>query len=195
MMNAYEQKTINLLKMMLIPRADDLPYWDSPPVQFIYQSTATLSLGRYIWSDSASPLTTTRPIQSNGLYFFRNITLTADIAEFDFTLNLVISPQFLMYRVSDALAPLFREPILMNKFYQQFEYPLWWHAKSEEDQLRAAFITGQVDQGANLIGKNSVTLKAIISAQEVLDENYIQHFMSTYPHMPDWVRQESIGDV
>lgn len=174
-----DQKFIEALTKLQVPRAEDLPYWTSPPIQFVYESTASLSAGAYVWADNPSVLTPPRPLIDNAVYFFRNVTLTADIEVLDFTANLVTSPEFFMFRESDSKAVLFREPIIMNTFYQNFEYRFWWASQRTDDQLFAAF-RGSLVQGSGLIGKTSITLKAIVSATEVVDDKFIDLFKKHY---------------
>jgi len=189
-MNIAEQNPIvDAIRTTIIPRAEDLPYWTSPPIQFVYESTAALALGRYTWADVPTALTPNRPILNNSLYYFRSVSLTADVAELDFTSNILTRPQYFMFLRGDSYAPFFREPIEFNKFYDQFEYRYFWMShQGENDQLFAAF-RGVVNQGPGLIGKNSVTLKAIISAQEINDDNFIQLFKSTYPAVSGSIRE------
>lgn len=172
-------------KSLRIARLEDLPYWSSPPIQFTYESTADLALGVYTWTDTPSALIPNRPMIDNALYYFRHITLTADITELDFTANLLSTDRirFQTFLESDSRAPLFREEILMNKFYEAFTYRLTFQSGQGSDTLLAGF-RGTLVQGAGLIGKNSVTLKAVISAQEIVDENYIELFRSKYPTPP-----------
>jgi hypothetical protein len=85
-----------------------------------------------------------------------------------------------MFRQGDARAVLFREPLQMPVFIDQFDYRLCWISQQENDQLFAAF-RGSLVQTANLIGKTSITLKAIITAQEIADKNYVETFKSNYP--------------
>jgi hypothetical protein len=168
------------IRTLAVPRAEDLPYNTSPPIQFVYESTANLSIGYYTWNDTPSVLSTIRPILNNALYYFRSITLTADIEQLDFTSNISVSPKFYMFKESDNNAVLFREPVTMNTFYQNFDYRFFWQSHRGNDQLRAAFI-GSLTQGASLIGKSSITLKAIISAQEIVDDEFIELFKLNYP--------------
>ena len=163
-----------------VARAEDLPYWSSPPIQFVYESIAPLVLGQYTWADGPSALTPDRPIIANALYYFRHVTLAADVSELDFTSNLTATPQFRTFLRGDSRAVLFREPIQMNMFYEQFDYRFFWASKQLEEQLLAGFV-GSMIQGAALIGKNSITLKATISAQEIVDEHYIELFRANYP--------------
>lgn len=168
---------------------EDLPYWTSPPVQFVYESSAVLAAGIYQWNDTPATLTPDRPIQDNALYFFRSITLTADIAELDYEANILTSPEFYTFLQSDARAVLFREPLIMNKYYQQFDYRLTWVSRQSENQLFAGF-RGTIVQGPALVGVNEITLKAVISAQEIVDDNYIKLFQAKYPHLDAGVMQQ-----
>jgi len=173
-------RLVSGIRTLAIPRIEDLPYWTSPPIQFVYESTAALAAGVYTWNDAPLPLTPLRPIRENILYYFRTISLAADISEEDFTGAIVVNPQFLTFLQSTAQAPLFREPVQMNKFYVNFDYRLVWMTQSGQDQLFAAF-RGTLLQTPALIGKNAITLKAIISAQEIADEQYIKAFKIAYP--------------
>lgn len=196
-MNPQAEEFIYGVKALNIPRAEDLPYKNSPPVQFVYESEATLSLGRFVWDDAPSELVPNRPIMPNALYYFRNVTLTADISGDDFTAALsqpVLngenqSPKFQMHLVSQALVPQFREPLVMNQFYQQFDYRLFWKSQQGNegqdgsDEMRASF-RGAITQTPALIGLTSVTLKAVVAAQEIVDENFIELFETKYPKSP-----------
>lgn len=186
------KRLIQAVRYLYIPRAEDLPYWSSPPIQYVYESTAILNGGFYTWADRPSILTPNRPVRPNVLYFFRNISMAADIDELDFTSAIVTTPQFNTHLKSDANAPLFREPVLMTKFFNQFDYRLWWSSqqggdnssRNEGDALLGTW-NGVLAQTAALIGKDSITLKAIITAQEVSDEYYVNQFRTNpYPRMP-----------
>jgi len=168
------------VKTLNVGRLEDLPYMSSPPIQFVYESTTSLLLGAYQWSDIPSPLTPNRPLLHNATYFFRNITLTADVEELDFTTNIVTTPEFQTYLQSTARTQQYREAILMPKFLQQFEFRFLWQTPMENDQLFATF-KGILNQGAGLIGKTSITLKAIISAQEIVDDNFTKLLKKKYP--------------
>lgn len=191
---------IQAVRYLYIPRAEDLPYWGSPPVQYVYESTAQLVAGFYTWADTPSVLTPDRPVRPNVLYFFRGITMAADIDQLDFTGAIITTPQFQTHLISDASAPLFREPVLMNKFYDNLDYRLWWSSQQDNDQLRGTW-NGVLQQTPALIGKDSITLKAVITAQEVSDEYFVNQFRTNpYPRLPtvigsgDATGNESEGD-
>lgn len=164
----------------IIPRIEDMPYHSSPPIQFVYGSTANLAAGTYVWNDSPSVLTPVRPLMVNSIYFFRSITMTADIEELDFTANTTTTPQFQMYLKSNAKTVLFREPVLMAKYLQNYDFRFAWNTKQQGDQLYASF-KGTLKQGAALVGVASIKLTAIISCQEITNDQFIALFKKEYP--------------
>jgi len=178
------------LENLFIGRAEDLPYGSSPPVQFVYESTATLALGAYTWADAPSVLTPQRPILDNALYFFRSISLSADVTDFDFTTNITTRPQFFMFLEGDSRATLFREPIEMNMFYQNFTYRFFWTSHQGQNDILFAAFRGVLIQGPGLVGKSTITLKSVISAQEIIDEQYISLFKAAFPAAVSPVRGE-----
>lgn len=163
-----------------IARAEDLPYATSKPIQFLYESKALLLMGGYAWNDAPTRFTPDRPIINNAMYYFRSITLACDIAEFDYLSSVTSNLQFNTYLQSDSKAVMFREPIRMAKYFDQFVYRLFWFPGQGDDVIFAGF-TGTVFQSPSLIGKTSITAKAIISAQEIIDEEYISAFKQKYP--------------
>lgn len=170
----------NPVLQLNVARAEDLPYWTSAPIQFTFESTASLSLGSYVWNDLPSVLTPDRPLLQTGLYYFRSLTLSADISELDFTANITVTPQFYAFLRSDSRAVKFREPVNMVKFFDQFDYRLFWDTPQVHDQLLCAF-RGAMIQGPALIGKASITLTAVISAQEIIDKAFKEQFKAGYP--------------
>jgi len=190
----HDAKLINAvagIESLNVPRIEDLPYATSPPVQFVYQSTAPLVLGAYTWADTPAPLLNDRPILENAIYYLRDITLTADIESLDFSSNIATLPDFQLFVQSEGGTVLFRESIKMPIFLDQFNYRLaWWTYQgqssnqgatfSTKDALRGGFF-GALTQGSNLVGKNDVTLTAVISAQEIIDDGFIMEFKKQYP--------------
>lgn len=164
----------------MVPRLEDLPYYTSPPIEFTYTSSASIAAGKYTWADGPTALTPDRPLMVNSLYYFRSITFSADIDEVDFTSNIVTVPSFQMYLKSRAKTILFREPVYMVKYLQNFDYRYVWKTQVEGDQLFASF-KGVLAQGAGLVGKNPLKLTAVISVQEIVDEGFVKAFKQTYP--------------
>lgn len=165
---------------LLIPRIEDMPYYHSPAIQFVYESEALLSAGVYTWQDTPSVMTPQRPIIDNAVYYFRSLTMSADISELDFTAAIVTTPEFFTFLRGDAQVPHFREPIQMVKFFQNFTYRFLWRTQQANDIIYGAF-RGTLLQTASLVGKDSITLKAVISCQEITDENFNERLMEKYP--------------
>ena len=169
----------------LIPRLEDLPYYTSPPIEFTYKSSAPFLAGKYTWADDpfdpATPciLTPSRPLLPNTLYYFRSITMAADIEELSYTANVDTTPVFQTYLKSAGKGPLFREPIVMVKYLQNFDYRLLWMTHHSTDQLYASF-NGTMVQDATLVGVSPINLIAVISAQEISDEAFVKRFMQNY---------------
>jgi hypothetical protein len=164
-----------------VPRIEDLPYSSSLPIEFVYRSTKSLSAGAYTWAEGASALTPDRAIMENNLYYFRSITLSADIEELDFTANISTIPKFQMYLKSNSGVALFREPIYMTKYLQNFDYRFVWGTQVASDTLLASF-NGIISQGSSLIGKLTLSLTAIVSATEIIDNNFIAAVKAGYPN-------------
>jgi len=175
------ERFIGGIRMLAVPRIEDLPYWSSPPIQFVYEETAPLLLGAYTFPGVRAPLAILRPLLVNAVYYFRNITVSADIAEFDYLNAIVNTPQFQIYKTSDNGVQLFREPIRLSNYFQQFDYRLAWQTQQDNDVLTGS-IVGVLNQTAGLIGKTSVTMKIVISAQEIVDERFTRLFRDkSYP--------------
>jgi len=168
------------MNLQMVPRMEDLPYISSPPVEFTYSQAAPFAAGKYTWFSGPTAILPNRPIMAGTLYYIRNITLSADIEEVDFTSNISTVPTFQMYLKSRAKSILFREPIYMVKFMQNFDYRFTWLTRQNGDQLFASF-NGVLNQSANLVGKSPINLVAVVSAQEIVDEGYIKMFSDRFP--------------
>jgi hypothetical protein len=72
----------------------------------------------------------------------------------------------------------------MVKYYDELTYRLTWMPGRGNEVLSASF-TGQILQGPALIGKAELTLKAVITAQEIVDDNFIKAFHRLYPSTDD----------
>jgi len=168
------------MELQMVPRLEDLPYYTSPPIEFTFSSSAVFAAGKYTWADGPKVLTPDRPLMVNSLYYFRSLTMSADIEEVDFTSNIVTVPKFQMYLKGRAKAILFREPVYMLKFLQNFDYRYVWKTQIDGDQLFASF-NGVLAQSPGLVGKDPVNLTVIISVQEIVDEGFVKAFKQTYP--------------
>lgn len=169
------------IRTLNVPRIEDLPYWSSPPIQFVYERTAALALGQYVFGGAQQALAVPRPIIQNTIYFFRNVSMSANISEADFQASIATTPVIQFYKQAENGVQLFREPLRMNQYFQQFDYRLAWQTQASNEQLLAS-IYGILNQTAGLIGKASITIKVTISAQEVSEPSFIRLFREqSYP--------------
>lgn len=166
----------------LVPRLEDLPYTSSPPIQFVYRQTSTLTAGNYPFSvTTPQQLATVRPLIANSLYYFRSVTVVADIDEGDYLSSITDIPTFQMYALSTGKQILFREPLSIAKYFQNFDYRLVWQTQREDDQFYCA-INGNLKQIDSLIGKTTITISVVLSVQEIVDTAYIMRFtQKSYP--------------
>jgi hypothetical protein len=167
-----------------VARLEDLPYSSSPPIEFTYTSPAPFASGKYTWNDPPSFLTPDRPLMANCVYYFRSITFIADIQEVDYVSDIVAIPKFQMYLRGTGKTILFREPIYMVKYFQNFDYRLTWITQKEDDKLYAGF-QGLLNQSSGTVGKAAIKLTAIISAQEIVDQGFVKMFKAQYPEVKD----------
>lgn len=183
------QDLIKAIRPLAVARIEDMPYSTSQPAQFVYQSTCSIGFtssgnagiaGNWIWDDTPSPMNPVRPLGENTLYFIRNITMTADVNQNHFPQSIVTAPRFYLYKESNLAAPILREPVIMPCFLENFDYRLATFTARSEDQLLGAW-SGQLLQIADLTGKEEITLTITISAQEIIDENYIKLFKEGFP--------------
>jgi len=160
---------------MLIPRLEDMPYYLCPPIQFVFSQTAPLQFGQYVFPLTKALFTPDRPILDNALYYFRTLTCTADITELDYESSVDVSAgafQFHCFERSLSGAPRFREPILIAKFLENFDYRLLFLPRQEPNELLGSF-QGTITQTASLVGKTAITFKMVISAQEITDDGFV----------------------
>lgn len=180
MNNQNVKQLASVIDPLIIPRLEDLPYWTSPPVQFVYRSTAPVIAGTYTWADPPTVLTYSRPVLETAIYYIRNISLSANIDALDYSQNLANIPQFQLYLQSTGKTILFREPVIMTQFFEQMDFRFLWNTNQDNDILYGSFV-GSLTQGAGLIGKGSVTLTAVVLAQEIVDHNFINLFRQNFP--------------
>ena len=172
-------------------RLIDIPYKDSPPILFTYRQTASLALGQY--SFTTTPMTKaafnpSRPIRGNTLYVFNTLTFAMDIAETDYQGAIATQPEFSMYLQSNATAPQLREPIVLAKYFDNVPYVLTFlgtellsgfgnAAQGYSFNRLLGTVNGVLNQTASLVGKASVTAIVTLSAQEVVDNEFIKQFL------------------
>jgi len=179
-----------------VPRIPDIPYHTSYPHQFVFQQTAPLALGEYVFDGTKALLTQQPQLIKDALYIFRHITLTADTSVGVYEEAIGSSPGFTpdvprvqFFFAQGTGAPVFKTPIFMNTFIEGWEYTRAWQNQQSPQQLSANW-QGKIRQTGALIGKPEITLKIIVAATEVTDEAYVNDFVHrSYP------RTSQMGEI
>lgn len=170
-------------------RLIDIPFSKSPPVLFTYRVTAGLALGVYDFGGVTSPVrrtlfTPSRPINSNTLYLFDSMSFAMDIDQNDYQSAILTMPQFSVWNQADAGANALREPVSLDKYFENYRYRLTLMGgqnagQSDATRFNKLFgsVTGVIQQTAALVGKASLTAIVKFTAQEVTDQQFIAAFV------------------
>lgn len=169
-------------------RLIDIPYAKSPPVLFTYRVTAPLAAGVYDFGGVTSPVirtlfTPSRPILPNTLYLFHSMSFAMDCDQNDYQSAILNLPEFSAWNEADAGANALREPITLDKYFENYDYRLTLMGgqtvgSSDVQQFNKLYgsVTGVVQQTVALVGKASLTAIVKFTAQEVTDTTYIAEF-------------------
>lgn len=179
----------------------NVPYSTSPPLLFTYRQSATVAAGTYDFTGTSAktPFTPSRPILPNFLYLFSTISFSMDIDEGDYFGAIATQPEFSLYMLSDAAAPQFREPLALATYLKLFPYifPIFGQELMQAAQTNAVatvtpnnatpfnrllgLVKGSLNQTANLLGKGTITAIVQFTAQEIVDDTYINQFKQSRP--------------
>jgi hypothetical protein len=179
-------KLADNIRVLNVPRIEDLPYFTSAPIQFNYTETANIAGGTYPFAGTQQPMTTVRPLINGALYYIKNISLSANVDEGAYmsgaAINAGFAPKFQIYLQSDAGSQFLREPILVNRYFYQFEFKKFF--LNQQSNAMLASITGAVIQVPALVGLAALSIVATINAVEIMDTNFIQLFTGQpYPQV------------
>ncbi len=164
------------LKNPLIPRINDFPIFESPPIQFVYEQTAQNFFGQYTFNLSKQPMNPDKALLDTALYYIRNITFSMDITEQDFNSSLDTSYgnfQYHLFEEASGGTPNFREPIQVSKFLENFDYQMVILPRTSPNKFQASF-DGRLNQTSALQGKQAITAKAVLSVQEITHDGFIE---------------------
>ena len=163
-----------------------IPYWDSPPMQFSMSQTARLDFGVYKFLDASgnplgrTQLNGTKNITESSLLFFYDVSFSADIPILDYqqALNLTGAndiPQFFLFLKSDAGSPQLKDPLLLQNYLERQRYILAIDPKVSNNSI-TGFFRGELAQTAALAGISVIDFTISFYVQEVTDEAYIKAF-------------------
>jgi len=169
-----------------IARIEDLPYAKSPPMQFTFTQSATLTLGQYPFTGAAQVVENNKNITSNTLLYIKSVSFSADIDLLTYQQALKLStgltdiPVFHAFIQSDSRAPIFVDPIQLGNYYSNQEYKQIVIPKQDPNEL-TAFFRGTLQQHAGLAGVTEINLTMDLWVQQVTSNNFIEALRKNYP--------------
>lgn len=169
-----------------VARMEDMPYFNSPPIQFVYSQKAPLTLGTYPFVLTKSALRNTVQLTDNSLIYIRDISFYADIPEQDYQFGLKLAagntdvPRFSLYMAGNAGVPVFRNPIELGKYFREQSYRKIIMPKFTPNNLLGA-IQGTIQQHGGLAGVAEINITVELYCQEIVDDAFIAALLKKYP--------------
>jgi hypothetical protein len=169
-------------------RYQDVPIFNSPPVQFAFEQSITVNgAGNYVWPVNRQDESLGLDINEHSLYLFETYTFAADIDSEDYKGAISVRPTFRLYLKSEGANPQLKQPIQLPLYMNNFPYKMALLPRvaetngvmTEENFLMGSF-SGTLFQIPSLIGKRSINLVMVLSAQEVTNDDFILKFMAQY---------------
>jgi len=172
--------------MTRVARLEDLPYYSSPPIQFIHTQQGALALGTYPFVIAKVVMQNTIQLSDNSLIYIRNISFYADVPELDYQLALQLAagtvniPRLSIYFSGNASVPLLRNPIFLGNYFREQDYRILVRPKVTPNTIQAA-IEGTLQQHGGLAGIGQINLTAEVYCQEIVDDNFVSAVTKKYP--------------
>lgn len=170
-------------------RLIDIPYWTSPPLQLIFQQTATVDIaGNYVWPVAKQTFTPNIDLNPENLYLIQSLTFASDTSDGDYKEAITTMPKFHLYLETEGALPQLRQPFylpmhLANHTFYRPIIPAGGSSNNRQNSVANHFLasyTGQLIQTPSLIGKQSITLTMVMAVQEIGDANFIDAFKAQY---------------
>lgn len=160
-----------------------LPLLTSPPILFQYRQTADLLAGSYEFVPGKYAFTPDRELNVSAMYWFRTLTVSADVGESDYAGAIASIPTLSLFLQQSAQGPFLREAVQIGKYFTNLPYEKCFTIHSSSTPAAVAnapeaikgftgSISGTITQTAALLGKESITLTVLIAAQEIMDDGF-----------------------
>lgn len=148
-----------------------VPLTVSNPILYQFSQTANLVGGHYEWVGTKAALSPDRSVLPSAMYWFRTVTVSADVAPEDYTAAIVTAPSFSLFLKQDAGALFFTDPIRLAQFMQNAPCEFARDPEADPNGFLGA-ITGKLKQIDALWGKTSITIFVTLTAQEIGDDKF-----------------------
>ncbi len=173
-----------------IVRVEDLPYFYSPPMQFVFTEKAEITNGTYPFTGNKEIVDNNKNITDNTLLYIKAMSFSADIEKKDYQQALKLAdgstniPSFSCFMQSDAQAPIFVDPIKLGDYFDDQEYKKIVLPKQFPNNI-SAFFRGTLKQTGALAGVTEINLTMNIWVQQITDIAFIDGLRQAFPRIDD----------
>lgn len=175
--------------MIRVARIEDLPYYTSPPIQFIHTQQAALTLGTYPFLLNKTVMTNSNSqLTDNSLIYIRDISFYADVPVLDYQRALKLAagtvniPRLSLYMGGNAGVPMLRNPVYLGDYFREQSYRLLIMPKFTPNDILAS-INGTLQQHAGLAGIVEINITVELFCQEIVDDAFIEAVTRKYPQI------------
>jgi hypothetical protein len=172
-------------------RYNEIPYHTSPPVQMVYQATATINLaGFYVFSPTPANPVNNVTLRPQSLYMVAEASFSSDVPDLAYVNAIVNLPTFQTYLRSEGQTPQFRYalPLPMHQPKMEYRKPILLSggqkpvgAGTSDNILQGGF-GGMLAATLPLLvlGQQSITLTVVLFTYEITDGMFIKHWKLQY---------------
>lgn len=148
-----------------------VPLTVSPPILFQFRQTANLVGGQYTFSGVPTVMTPDQPVNATAMYWFRTLTMSADVGPEDYSGAIATIPTFAMFLHQDAQGPVFYQPVQLGKFLDNLPYEFCIDPATDPNFFLGK-VVGVLNNTPALLGKQSITITVILAAQQIMDDAF-----------------------
>lgn len=176
------------VKFSRVARIEDLPYYTSPPIQFVHTQQAVLNAGTYPLALNKVTMQNTVQLSDNSLIYIRDMSFYADIERDNYQRALQLAagtvdvPRLSLYFSGNASNPILRNPVFLGDYFRNQPYRLLKMPKATPNTIDAA-IQGTLQQHAGLAGIAQINLTVEVYCQEIVDDAFIAAVTKKYPQV------------
>lgn len=159
-------------------RIYDIPHFSSRLVTISALATAPFAGGSYIFPDVWTSMILPTFLK-RGVYIVRQVQFSSDIAESDWQANWTVLPKITWGLTSDALGPLFRQPLPLLKYSEGVEYIETILCDQEPTEIKFR-LTGELSQSPSMIGKANIRATVSLYTYEITDDDWVREYRARY---------------
>ena len=145
--------------------------FDSPSIVF----TAALNVGQYDFSGSANTFKLF-PLERNSVYLIERMAIGGNISN-EIYFNSILTTPLLTFTKSITQENVYKRSIPIVNYYPDRQATTFVHSDKAGDSLLVN-LSGVLDQIAETVGKNSISIFLTLSVYEIALKDYSIYFRS-----------------